>query len=125
MSTGAAFLTVIVNYYAPAKVFNFLIASSGAIALLVYLVIAVSQLRMRKILLTQGNELKLKMWLYPYLTWTVILFITFVLVVMMFRPEQRIEVVSTVLLGIGIICTVPIMTRWKALFQWQNSPSRV
>ena len=26
------------------------------------------------------------MWLYPYLTWTVILFITFVLVVMMFRP---------------------------------------
>ncbi|STI87821.1 gamma-aminobutyrate transporter [Escherichia coli] len=48
LSTGAAFLTVVVNYYAPAKVFKFLIDSSGAIALLVYLVIAVSQLRMRK-----------------------------------------------------------------------------
>ena len=60
LSTGAAVLTVMVNYYAPAKVFNFLSASSGAIALLVYLVIAVAQLRMRKILLTQGNELKLK-----------------------------------------------------------------
>ncbi|XNM49746.1 hypothetical protein ACLK2D_13960 [Escherichia coli] len=50
LSTGAAFLTVVVNYYAPAKVFKFLIDSSGAIALLVYFVIAVSQLRMRKIL---------------------------------------------------------------------------
>ncbi len=68
LSTGAAFLTVIVNYYAPAKVFKFLIDSSGAIALLVYLVIAISQLRMRKILLAQGGEIKLKMWLYPWLT---------------------------------------------------------
>ena len=30
LSTGAAFLTVVVNYYAPAKVFKFLIDSSGA-----------------------------------------------------------------------------------------------
>ncbi|TGD99629.1 GABA permease, partial [Salmonella enterica subsp. enterica serovar Poona] len=56
LSTGAAFLTVVVNYYAPAKVFKFLIDSSGAIALLVYLVIAISQLRMRNILLAQGGE---------------------------------------------------------------------
>ncbi len=68
LSTGAAFLTVVVNYYAPAKVFKFLIDSSGAIALLVYLVIAVSQLRMRKILQAQGGEIRLRMWLYPYLT---------------------------------------------------------
>ncbi len=78
LSTGAAFLTVIVNYYAPAKVFKFLIDSSGAIALLVYLVIAISQLRMRKILLAQGGEIKLKMWLYPWLTRLVIGFICFV-----------------------------------------------
>ncbi|EFM3219477.1 amino acid permease, partial [Escherichia coli] len=63
LSTGAAFLTVVVNYYAPAKVFKFLIDSSGAIALLVYLVIAVSQLRMRKILRAEGSEIRLRMWL--------------------------------------------------------------
>lgn len=93
LSTGAAFLTVVVNYYAPAKVFKFLIDSSGAIALLVYLVIAVSQLRMRKILQAQGGEIRLRMWLYPYLTWLVIAFITFVLVVMLFRPAQQLEVI--------------------------------
>jgi L-asparagine transporter-like permease len=43
----AAFLCVFANFVAPAAVFEFLLASSGAIALLVYLVIAVSQLRMR------------------------------------------------------------------------------
>ncbi|STS88555.1 gamma-aminobutyrate transporter [Klebsiella variicola] len=80
---------MVVNYYAPAKVFKFLIDSSGAIALLVYLVIAVSQLRMRKILQAQGGEIRLRMWLYPYLTWLVIAFITFVLVVMLFRPAQQ------------------------------------
>lgn len=39
--------------------FKFLIDSSGAIALLVYLVIAVSQLRMRKILRAEGSEIRL------------------------------------------------------------------
>ncbi|STL13243.1 gamma-aminobutyrate transporter [Escherichia coli] len=80
---------MVVNYYAPAKVFKFLIDSSGAIALLVYLVIAVSQLRMRKILRAEGSEIRLRMWLYPWLTWLVIGFITFVLVVMLFRPAQQ------------------------------------
>ncbi|EFY8138032.1 amino acid permease [Shigella sonnei] len=122
LSTGAAFLTVVVNYYAPAKVFKFLIDSSGAIALLVYLVIAVSQLRMRKILRAEGSEIRLRMWLYPWLTWLVIGFITFVLVVMLFRPAQQLEVISTGLLAIGIICTEPIMARWKKLVLWQKTP---
>ncbi|HIB8670006.1 TPA: amino acid permease [Escherichia coli] len=122
LSTGAAFLTVVVNYYAPAKVFKFLIDSSGAIALLVYLVIAVSQLRMRKILRAEGSEIRLRIWLYPWLTWLVIGFITFVLVVMLFRPAQQLEVISTGLLAIGIICTVPIMARWKKLVLWQKTP---
>ncbi|CDL51425.1 gamma-aminobutyrate transporter [Klebsiella pneumoniae] len=102
--------------------FKFLIDSSGAIALLVYLVIAVSQLRMRKILQAQGGEIRLRMWLYPYLTWLVIAFITFVLVVMLFRPAQQLEVISTGLLALGIICTVPIMSRWKKLVLWQKLP---
>ncbi|SUG46261.1 GabA permease [Salmonella enterica subsp. arizonae] len=102
--------------------FKFLIDSSGAIALLVYLVIAVSQLRMRKILLAQGGEIKLKMWLYPWLTWLVIGFICFVLVVMLFRPAQQLEVISTGLLGLGIICTVPIMSRWKKRIRWPKAP---
>nr|VXZ88263.1 Gamma-aminobutyrate permease [Klebsiella pneumoniae] len=45
-----------------------------------------------------------------------IAFITFVLVVMLFRPAQQLEVISTGLLALGIICTVPIMSRWKSWY---------
>ena len=77
---------------------------------------------MRKILRAEGGEIRLRMWLYPWLTWLVIAFITFVLVVMLFRPAQQLEVISTGLLAIGIICTVPIMARWKKLVLWQKTP---
>lgn len=46
-STLIGMATTVVNYFAPSEVFGFLLASSGSIALLVYLAIAFSQLRMR------------------------------------------------------------------------------
>ena len=55
----------------------------------------------------------------------VIAFITFVLVVMLFRPAQQLEVISTGLLALGIICTVPIMSRWKKLVLWQNCRCKI
>ncbi|MHC3967745.1 GABA permease, partial [Pseudomonas aeruginosa] len=70
-STAVGFLTTIVNYFAPEKVFTFLLASSGAVALLVCLVIAVAQLRMRKQLQASGQPIEFRMWLYPWLTWAV------------------------------------------------------
>ncbi|MEH5822227.1 hypothetical protein PO638_22480, partial [Escherichia coli] len=38
----------------------------------------------------------------------------------LFAPS--LEVISTGLLAIGIICTVPIMARWKKLVLWQKTP---
>ncbi|MCW7214977.1 hypothetical protein OHD25_01135 [Escherichia coli] len=70
--------------------FKFLIDSSGAIAPLVYLVIAVPQLRMRKKFCVSRRKLNsLAHVLYPWLTWLVTGFTTFVLVVMLFRPAQQ------------------------------------
>ncbi|WP_374439656.1 GABA permease [Pseudomonas panipatensis] len=105
LSTAMAFLCTFANYLAPAAVFDFLLASSGAIALLVYLVIAVSQLRMRGKLLKQGHQLTLKMWFFPWLTWAVILFISATLVIMLIRPDHRMEVVATALLTIVVVCS--------------------
>ncbi|MGS7251161.1 GABA permease [Pseudomonas sp. SK] len=114
LSTGAAFLAVIANYLVPAKVFGFLMASSGAIALLVYLVIAISQLRLRQRLIAQGKTLGYRMWLFPWLTWAVILFISAVLVLMLFRPDHRIEVVSTMVLALLVVCSGLLVTRRRA-----------
>ena len=114
LSTGAAFLTVIANYMVPSKVFGFLMASSGTIALLVYLVIAVSQLRLRKKLIAEGKQLGYRMWLFPWLTWAVILFISMVLVVMLFRPDHQLEVVATAVLSVLVVCSGLLVSRRHA-----------
>ena len=109
---GAAI--AILNYFAPKGVFEFLLASSGAIALLVYLVIAISQLRMRARLERESAQLKFRMWLFPWLTWAVILFIGGALAVMMFTEEHRAEVTATLSLAIVISFLGIITTRGHA-----------
>ncbi|MNF81669.1 GABA permease [compost metagenome] len=111
LSTAAAFLTVAANYVAPAAVFEFLLASSGAIALLVYLVIAISQLRMRRQRMARGEKIAFKMWLFPGLTWATIFFIVAILTVMLIRPDHRIEIVATGLLSIAVVAAGLLVAR--------------
>lgn len=73
-------------------------------ALLVYLVIAVSQLCLRKKMLAAGKPLAFRMWLFPWLTWAVILFISGALLSMFFIEAYRSEITATGLLAILIIC---------------------
>lgn len=67
-ATVVGFVAVVFNYKWPDGVFSFLIESSGGIALLIWLVIAVSQLRMRPSLERGGTPLAVRMWGYPFLT---------------------------------------------------------
>ncbi|GAA3805626.1 amino acid permease [Streptomyces phyllanthi] len=74
------FVAVFFNYAYPDSVFLFLVNSSGAVALFVWLVICFSQLRLRKVIeREQPDRLVVRMWLYPYLTWATIALIVFVL----------------------------------------------
>ncbi|KAG0163594.1 hypothetical protein DFQ28_010340 [Apophysomyces sp. BC1034] len=104
-STIVGFLVIIVSYTMPKQVFSFLLATSGSIGLLVYLVIAVSQLRMRPRLLASGKELRLKMWFYPWLTWIAIIAIAGVLAAMLIQPSHRAEVIVTAMLASGLTIT--------------------
>ncbi len=103
LSTGAAFLAVFANYVAPAAVFEFLLASSGAIALLVYLVIAVSQLRMRQKRMAAGEKIVFKMWLFPGLTYAVMVFIVGTLTIMLFQEAHRVEIIATGILSVLVV----------------------
>ena len=111
MSTGAAFVAVFANYVAPAAVFEFLLASSGAIALLVYLVIAVSQLRMRQKRTALGENISFKMWLFPGLTYAVIVFIVAILTVMLFQEAHRVEIMATGMLSILVVAGLLVARR--------------
>ncbi|MFD9254266.1 amino acid transporter, partial [Streptomyces bottropensis] len=105
------FVAVIFNYFFPEGVFLFLVNSSGAVALFVWLVICFSQLRMRKIIERESPEkLVVKMWLYPYLTWATIGLILFVLGYMLTDTEHGNReilllslLVAAVVVGIAVV----------------------
>ncbi|MFG2138968.1 amino acid permease [Streptomyces sp. NPDC048650] len=101
------FVAVGFNYVWPDTVFQFLLNSSGAVALFVWLVICFSQLRMRGIILRENpDKLVVRMWLFPYLTWATIAMISFVLVYMLTDDSEgggRIQVLLSVLLAVVVV----------------------
>ncbi|MFE1200455.1 amino acid permease [Streptomyces sp. NPDC058762] len=99
------FVAVFFNYKFPDTVFLFLLNSSGAVALLVWLVICFSQLRLRRIIQAETPEkLVVRMWLYPYLTWAAVSVIVFVLGYMLTDTEH--DGRSTVLLTLLVAAVV-------------------
>ncbi|MNZ40382.1 GABA permease [compost metagenome] len=116
-STAVGFLTTALNYFAPNEVFSFLLASSGAVALLVYLVIAVSQLVLRKKMNASRQPIAFKMWFFPWLSYLVIACILSILVVMLILPQHRMEVVATGALTLSIVCMGAIFNSRKKTVQ--------
>ncbi|MFF5827670.1 amino acid permease [Streptomyces bacillaris] len=98
------FVAVFFNYQWPDTVFQFLLNSSGAVALFVWLVICFTQLRMRAIILRESpGKLVVRMWLFPYLTWATIAMISFVLVYMLTDDTAREQVVLSLLVAALVV----------------------
>ncbi|MER6731030.1 amino acid permease [Streptomyces puniciscabiei] len=104
------FVAVFFNYAYPKTVFLFLVNSSGAVALFVWLVICFSQLRMRRIIQREAPEkLVVRMWLYPYLTWATALFIIGVLGYMLTDTKGESSGRTTVLLSVAVAAVVVVI----------------
>ncbi|MGB8942887.1 MAG: amino acid permease [Streptomyces sp.] len=98
------FVAVWFNYQWKDTVFDFLLNSSGAVALFVWLMIAFTQLRMRGIILReQPEKLVVKMWLFPYLTWVTIAMISFVLIYMLTDEAGRKQVLLSLLAAAFVV----------------------
>src|SRR3954453_2045450 len=94
-STVVGFLCVIAAAVSPDTVFLFLLNSSGAVILFVYLLIALSQIILRR--RTDPAKLTVKMWLFPALSVLVVLAILAVLVQMGLTAETRPQLVLSLL----------------------------
>jgi len=102
-STALGFVAVVGNYVLPEKLFGYLLATTGAVALFVYLTIAASQLVLRRTLDSEGRRPPVRMWLYPWLTYLAMGFIVVVLVMMAVLPDQR-----TAILFSGILAAATV-----------------
>jgi GABA permease len=118
-----AYVSVAIFYFFPAEVFTWLINASGAIALFVYLLIAISELVMRRRLEREAPEsLQLKMWFYPWLTYLSIAGIVAVLIGMAVLPDLRPLLIAS-LISLGVMLVAYVLR--KRFGPPQRDPSEV
>jgi GABA permease len=106
LSTLFGYAAVVMSYVSPDTVFAFLVNSYGTVAIFVYVLIAVSQLRLRaRLERDDPARLRIRMWAYPYLTYLAIFGMLAILLAMAFIPEQRIPLLFGVIsLGVALLC---------------------
>lgn len=85
------------------NIYDVLMLATGTVSLYVYLAIAISQLKLRKKLEAEGQDIPFKMWLFPWLTYLVILFIIGALITMVIEGTYFKEVVYTSILALLIV----------------------
>jgi GABA permease len=121
--TFFAYVSVAIYYFFPEEIFTWLINASGAIALFVYLLIAVSELVTRRRLEREAPErLRIRMWFYPWLTYLSIFGILAVLIAMFLIPALRPQIIAS-LISLGVILIAYFLR--KAFGPTQRDPSEV
>ena len=104
LSTAFGYAAVIMSYVSPERVFPFLVDSYGTVAIFVYLLIALAELRLRRRLEREApGRLRVRMWLYPGLTVVTIVTMVAMIAAMAFIPEQRTPLLFGVLSALAML----------------------
>ena len=90
IGAAAGFLGIVAATEAPQKVFDFLVSSSGALIVFIYMTTAIAQIALRRQRERDGApKPAISMWLFPYLSYAAIACMGAVLIAMAFTPGQQ------------------------------------
>jgi GABA permease len=109
-SSVVGFLCVIIAWVAPGTAFVFLLKSTGTSVLSVYLLIALSQIVLRR--RTPTEQLPVKMWFFPGLSILTLVGILGVLVLMALDPNSRAQVLLG-LLSWAMVTVLYFVPKWR------------
>jgi GABA permease len=115
VGTVLGYLAVLMNYLSPDRVFAFIVDSYGTVALFVYLLIALSQLAMRRRLEREApGRLRVRMWGYPWLTLAAIAGMAGILTAMAFIPDQRAPLAFG-LVSVAVLLAAYALRRYRTI----------
>jgi GABA permease len=124
LGTTVGYVSVAATYVWGDVVFNFLINSYGAVALFVYLIIAISQVVLRRRLeRTDPASLGLKMWLFPWLSYATIGLMATVIAAMAVLPSTRSQFLMSGLTLVLILTSYQIRNALRSRSQSAPDPS--
>ena len=63
----------------------------------------------------RGEKIAFRMWLFPGLTYAVIVFIVGILTIMLFQEAHRVEILATGLLSVLVVATGLLVARRRKL----------
>ncbi len=113
MSTLVGYAAVVMSYVSPERVFPFIVDSYGTVAVFVYILIAVSQLRLRARLEREApGRLRVKMWGYPVLTVVTIAAMGVIVAAMAFIPDQRLPLLFGVISALVMLAGYGLRRRF-------------
>lgn len=74
-------------------VFSLLAGSAGSIMLFIYILVVLAQISQRRRMEAQGVPIRLKVWLFPWLSYATICLLAGVLLVLAWMPDQRLMLI--------------------------------
>ncbi|GAA2217540.1 amino acid permease [Streptomyces nogalater] len=96
VSSVLGFVCVLLNYWRPDDIFKWLLNMIGAVILIVWIFIAVSQLLLRRRIEREAPErLIVRMWAFPWLTWVALAGMAAIFVLMWREPDTRTQLYSS------------------------------
>ncbi|AKN72540.1 MULTISPECIES: amino acid permease [Streptomyces] len=105
------FVCVLLNYWRPDDIFKWLLNMIGAVILVVWVFIAVSQLLLRRRIEREAPErLVVRMWAFPWLTWVALAGMAAIFVLMAREPDTRVQLYST---GVMTVVLAAVGYAWQ------------
>lgn len=112
--TAFSYVALFASVLSPELLFSFLVNASGALMLLVYLLIGASQIRLRhRFDRTDPHRITLRMWLFPGLSYAVMAAITVILLAMAITPSLASQFYSSVAVAGFFLVLFALMQWWR------------
>jgi len=110
-----SYVALAASVLSPELVFSFLVSASGALMLIIYLMIAASQIRLRRHFEAAAPErLTIRVWLFPGLSYVTVLAICVILGAMAVTPKVSFEFWASLAITIFFLALFLIFRRGKA-----------
>ncbi|GGC00154.1 amino acid permease [Cellulomonas carbonis] len=102
VSVVFALVSVLLNWLLPETLLGILLSAVGASLLVIWIAIAVSQLRLRPRLEATGRPLTVRMWAFPSLTWFTLALLGGIVLLMLTDDAARRQALATTVLVAGV-----------------------
>lgn len=113
LSVAFALVSVLLNWLLPEQLLGFLLNAAGSSLVFIWILIAISQLRLRRELEARGR-LAVRMWLFPYLSWLTLGLLLALVALMLTDDAARAQVVATTGLVVVVIAIFVVRERLRA-----------